>query len=203
MKISTHDHGRCSNRLGRRFFLVTVLAVVLALSSAQNAFATVEPAYSVNVFVKDSATGRGIQGATVVFDGITQPITSNVMGLLTVTGVGLGTHNATATKAGYTAPVVTFSMTRSTSVTVPLTSTVATGTVTVQVYINGTSTPIANAIVYLDGRYAGTTNTTGQLTLTNVRVGTHTFTVTKSGYVTKTQTATLPGWTVTVLLVRR
>jgi photosystem II stability/assembly factor-like uncharacterized protein len=167
-------------------------------------------ALTVNVFVKDSATGRGIEGATIIFDGTTQPGTSNVMGMLTVTGVGPGTHTVTASIANYTDPIVTFYVTRSTTVTVPLTSTVPINTVTVQVYINGTSTPISNAIVYLDGRYAGTTNSTqpsiGQLSLLGVSAGTHTFTVVRSGYITETRIEDLTGsgpWTVEIYLVPR
>jgi Tol biopolymer transport system component len=156
--------------------------------------------YSANIYVKDATSGRGIEGALVFLDGVRRDY-SNVMGLLTVTGVGPGLHTATASKTGYSALVVTFLMTRSTSVTVPLTSTVATGTVTVQAYIYGTSTPIASAIVYLDGGYAGTTNTAGQLTLTNIRAGTHTFTVVRSGYITNNKTSSLA--TVTIYLTPR
>jgi hypothetical protein len=157
--------------------------------------------YSVNVFVKDSATGRGIEGASIVFDGTTQPGTSNVMGLLTVTGIGPGTHIATASKTGYSAPVLTFYVTRSTSVTVRLTSTVATNTVTVQVYNSvHTSTPIGSAMVYVDHAYAGTTDTAGHLPLT-LTAGTHMFTVMCSGYITNTQTSS--STTVTIYLTPR
>jgi hypothetical protein len=180
-----------------RLLALAVLAVLLVSTPTAGALAG---ALTVTVFVKDSATGRGITGATIIFDGVTQPGTSNVMGMLTVTGVGPGTHTATANMAGYTDPVVTFPVTRSTSVTVPLTSTVGTHTVTVQVRIVNTSTGIASAMVYVDSAYAGTTNTAGQLSLT-LRTGTHTFTVVRSGYITNTQTSS--STTVTIYLTPR
>ena len=160
--------------------------------------------YSVDVYVKDATNGQAIEGALVFLDGVPRDY-SNVMGLLTVTGVGSGTHTATASKTGYSALVVTFSMTRSTSVTVPLTPIVVSNTVTVQVRLDGTLTGIASAMVYVDGAYAGTTNTAGNLLLT-LSKGTHTFTVMRSGYITKTQTETLAGsgpWTVTIQLAPR
>jgi hypothetical protein len=155
--------------------------------------------YSVNIYVKDATSGRAIEGAQVFFDGSPRGY-SNVMGMLTVTGVGPGTHQATASMAGYSAPAVTFYVTRSTSVTVPLTSTVGTNTVTVQVYIINTSTAIGSAMVYVDHAYAGTTNTAGQLSLT-LTAGTHLFTVMCSGYITNTQTSS--STTVTIYLTRR
>jgi hypothetical protein len=155
-------------------------------------------ALTVTVFVKDSATGRGISGATVIFDGVTQPGTSNVMGMLTVTGVGPGTHIVTASKtgAGYPASTVTFYVTRSTSVAVPL-AYVGTNTVTVQVLNVKTSTGIPNAMVYVDGAYVGTTNTAGALPSSlTLRTGPHTFTVVRSGYVTNTMTSSLTSVTI-------
>jgi hypothetical protein len=179
--------------------LIVFVALMFGLTIAPIAYAQTGT-LTVTVFVKDSATGRGIAGASVIFDGVTQPGTSNVMGMLTVTGVGPGTHTATASIAGYSAPVVTFYVTRSTSVTIPLTSTVGTNTVTVQAQIVHTSTGIASAMVYVDGAYAGTTNTAGQLSLT-LRTGTHTFTVVRSGYITNTQTSS--STTVTIYLTPR
>jgi hypothetical protein len=164
--------------------------------------------YSVNIYVKDATSGRAIEGAQVFFDGSPRGY-SNVMGMLTVTGVGPGTHQATASMAGYSAPVVTFYVTRSTSVTVPLTSNVATYTVTLQVQDVNTLAGIPNAMVYIDGAYAGTTNSQspiGQLSLAGVRAGTHTFTVVRSGYITWTKPVTLtaPGpWTVPINLTPR
>jgi hypothetical protein len=155
--------------------------------------------YSANIYVKDATSGRAIEAAQVSLDGTPRGY-SNVMGLLTVTGVGPGLHTATASKTGYSALVVTFSMTRSTSVTVPLTSTVGTNTVKVQVYIINTSTAIGSAMVYVDYAYAGTTNTAGQLSLT-LTAGTHLFTVVCSGYITNTQTSS--STTVIIYLTRR
>jgi hypothetical protein len=193
--------------LGYAIFVVLLigLAYVPGYNAAQTGPSDINYYYAltVTVFVKDSATGRGIAGATVIFDGVTQPGTSNVMGMLTVTGVGPGTHTVTAsnTAAGYPAPAsaVTFYVTRSTSVTVPLTY-VGTNTVRVRVYIINTSTPVGSAMVYVDHAYAGTTNTAGQLSLT-LRTGPHTFTVVRSGYITNTQTSSLT--TVTIYLTPR
>jgi len=160
--------------------------------------------YSVDIYVKDATSGRAIEGAQVFLDGVPRGF-SNVMGLLTVVGVGSGTHTATASKSGYSASVETFAVTRATSVSVKMTPTVATNTATVRVYISGTSTGIPNALVYVDGAYAGATDASGQLVLT-LNAGTHTFTVTRSGYITKSQTQTLAGfgpWTVTIYLAPR
>jgi len=159
--------------------------------------------YSVDVYVKDATSGRAIEGAQVFLDGVPRGY-SNVMGLLTVVGVGSGTHTATATKTGYSASVETFPVTRATSVSVKMTPIVVTSTVTVQVYDAVTSSPIASAMVYVDGAYAGATDAAGQLVLT-LNAGTHTFTVARSGYVTKTQTATWTGssYTVYIPLARR
>jgi uncharacterized delta-60 repeat protein len=156
-------------------------------------------AFTVTICVKDAASGRPIGNAQIFLDGISKGF-SNAMGLLTVPNIASGTHTATASMAGYSAPVVTFPVTRSTSVTVPLTSTVATNTVTVRVWIVSTSTGIANAMVYVDGAYAGTTNAAGQLSLT-LRTGTHTFTVARSGYITNTQLSS--STTVTIYLTPR
>jgi hypothetical protein len=182
-----------------RLLALAALAVLLVSTPTAGALAG---ALTVTVFVKDSATGRGIAGATIIFDGVTQPGTSNVMGMLTVTGVGPGTHTATASMAGYTDPVVTFPVTRSTSVTVPLTSTVGTHTVTVQVQnVHAPHIGIPNAIVYVDGAYAGTTDGTGQLSLPGVRAVTHSFTVMCSGYITNTITSS--STSVTIYLTPR
>jgi hypothetical protein len=162
-------------------------------------------ALTVTVFVKDSATGLGISGATIFFDGVMQPGTSNVMGMLTVTCVGPGTHTVTASNiaAGYPLPAsaVTFYVTRSTSVAVPLTY-VGTNTVTVQVLDVNTEAGIPNAMVYIDGAYVGTTDSTGALPFSlTLRSGPHTFVVVCSGYITNTQTSS--STSVTIYLTPR
>ena len=161
--------------------------------------------YPVTVYVREATTGRAIEGAQISLDGIPRG-TSNLMGMLTVTGIVPGTHTATATKTGYAALTVSFSVTRSTSVQIALTPTPTTGTLTIFVGDANTQAAVALAMVYIDGRYAGATNSLGQLTLMNVRSGTHIFTVIKSGYITRIQPVTLdtlPPWAITILLARR
>jgi hypothetical protein len=163
-------------------------------------------ALTVTVSVKDATTGRAIEGAQVFLDGVSKGY-SNVMGLLTITGVGQGTHIASASEAGYSPfTPIQFSVSRSTTVAIALTPQVVANTLTVQCIL-GTSTPIANVMVYLDGRYVGTTDTTGQVVITGATSGTpHTFLVVASGYITQTQTQTLTGsgpWTVTIYLAHR
>jgi hypothetical protein len=109
------------------------------------------------------------------------------------------TASTTITSTGNTTTVVT------TSIITTAVSTSVISAVNIQVRdARSPNAPVAGAIVFLDGRYAGSTDGNGQLTLTGVSAGRHQLVVMRSGYLTRTATLDAPWpWTVTIYLARR
>jgi hypothetical protein len=151
--------------------------------------------YALTVTVTDSTTGKTITGARVSLDGVYKG-TTNFYGKLIIPGVIRGSHTVTVSKTGYRAAAQGVYVSSSTSITVRLQSLTSAGyTVTVLVRNAATSVAISGASVYLDGIRKGTTDYSGRLVLTGVTRGSHTISVTKTGYKTTTQQTYISGST--------
>jgi hypothetical protein len=136
-----------------------------------------------------SGTSTGISGATVTAG--TASTTTAANGTYTLNDVAAGTHTITVTKEGYSTHTGSVTVTAGQNTEHPTIYMTATpGSITGTVMITGTSTGISGATVTVDSASA-TTASNGTYTLSSVPPGTHTITVTRSGYETHTGTVTV------------
>lgn len=144
---------------------------------------------SITVYVKDADTGAYISGATISGDGSG---TTNSSGYKTFSGLSFGSYSFSASKSGYYSGSGSASISTSTtsnSVTIYLTPIPTTGSITVYVRDIETGAYISGASISGDG--SGTTNSSGYKVFSDMPFGTYSFSASKSGYYTNSNSVTI------------
>jgi hypothetical protein len=147
--------------------------------------------------VTNASTGGAISGATVGYSGGSATTDSN--GSYSLTGVPAGSIQLTASATGFQSSTQTVTIQSGVNATANFTLAVAasTGTVTGKVTNISTGGVISGATVSWSGGSA-TSNSSGTYTLTGVTAGTQTITAARSGYLTRSNMASVAsGGTVT------
>ena len=144
--------------------------------------------------------GSGVSGVTVTVDGIGLSGTTDTNGQVTIYSIPVGSYTFTATKTGYTgASSTSTAISDGATATVGIAITRQYGSATITVTSGGSG--VNGATVTVDGTgLSGTTDTNGQVTISNIPVGSYTFTASKTGYdsATSANTAISNGGTATV-----
>ena len=141
---------------------------------------------TITVKVVDAVTGSAISGASIT--GGKSGTTSGA-GTVSFADVPFGTYSFTAAKSGYlsNSASATISLSaQSTTVTIKLTPV---GSVTVYVRDKATNALISGASI--TGSGSGTTNSSGAVSFGNLKIGTYSYTASKSGYISGSGTASV------------
>ncbi len=141
---------------------------------------------TITVKVVDANTGAAISGASIT--GGKSGTTSSA-GTISFADVPFGTYSFTAAKSGYlsNSASATISLSaQSTTVTIKLTPI---GSVTVYVRDKATNALISGASI--TGSGSGTTNSSGTVSFGSLRIGTYSYTASKSGYISGSGSASV------------
>lgn len=133
-----------------------------------------------------------IQGATVTVNGLSLSATTTANGSFTILGVPVGAHTLTVNASGFspktTATISVTSSTSSSAGTIALTALPITGSVTGTVINVDTRAPIQDATISVAG-VSGQSIADGSFTIPGVQAGSHTVTVSATGFFTSTTTS--------------
>ena len=144
---------------------------------------------SITVKVVDANTGAAISGASITGGGTG---TTSPSGTVTFNNIAFGTYSYSASKSGYYSGsgsgTISLSA-QSTTVTIKLTPIPTTGTITVKVVDANTGAAISGASI--TGGKSGTTSSAGTVSFADVPFGTYSFTASKSGYLSNSDSATI------------
>ena len=136
-----------------------------------------------------SSGGGPLAGVTVNVGG-TASGTTNASGYYSISGIPVGTYDVTFALAGYTSKTQSVNLTTDTSLSVSLAPIVVTHTLTGTVISSG-GAPLSGVSVNVGGVASGTTNSSGNYSISGISPGTYDVTFSLAGYASKTQSANL------------
>ncbi|KAB2868540.1 MAG: PEGA domain-containing protein, partial [Bacteroidales bacterium] len=137
--------------------------------------------YNASFTVYNNSSSEPLSGAEIALNGYGSLLTNNA-GIVYFTNIPNGTYSYTVTKSDYS--VYNGSITINNGNAIALVGMVPLSyySLTLNVYKQGTSTPISGALVTLSGENAAETNSQGKVVWTNLPSGTYSYTITKEGY---------------------
>ncbi|WP_371377224.1 carboxypeptidase regulatory-like domain-containing protein [Sporomusa aerivorans] len=147
-----------------------------------------------------------ISGATVsvTANGAVRTATTDASGQATFTNVPIGTYTFTAAKSGYDSSTTSVMVTNGTTVSGTIALVRQLGTITIT--ITDRTNTVSGATVTLNETTSGTTDEMGQVIFYSQPVGMTGYTVTKSGYDTKSGSITIVNGTAaseTIAIIRQ
>jgi len=137
--------------------------------------------YNASFTVSNNSTSEALSGAEIALNGYGSLLTNNA-GIAYFTNIPNGTYSYTVSKSGFNVYSGSITINNGNSSAfvglVPLSY----YSLTINVFKQGTSTPIPGALVTVSGANAAETNSQGKVVWTNLPSGTYSYTITKEGY---------------------